>query len=865
MKPQALNQKGKFVFELKQRIIISLNKLSDRDTYQLGSEELERIADSLSPDMISPFLFCIADMDSEAKSSVRRECIRLMGVLGISHGALLGPHMAKIVSGIVKRLKDSDSVVRDACVETCGVLSRNVEGVFVTLARPLFEALGEQNKYVQGGGALCLARVIDESVDLPSGILPQMLSRLVKLLKNQHFMAKPALIELIRSIIQAGGASTDSSLLIALTGIIDCLKNHDWTTRKAASSALSSIALSCDSYMLGPLASSCLHSLERCRFDKVKPVRDAITHAIQCWKSISGDNSLEISEVASSVKENFCSDYTEVTSISDNGSKSTSFRKPVSISNSHTNANMVSFPKGNKNAANQTKKRTPLSLRKPDNVIPNTKPVEWQIEVAVPKKKTILSSPVVQKDVKEHVKEEEYSDMGSGSCVTKDIKIEGGECNSKMNFDLDGFSDRFLDEDGDAEIEVESTHTLLQDKKGSDLSACGPHVCCANAKNELGFIRKQLEEIELKQNNLFDVLKEFVGSSMDNFTTLHSKIYKMENAVNQIVSVMTQKELNFVHGNPSPRLAKNGNISISSSPRISYSSPRSSTETIYKNPLHTKSTKLFPENTRFGNETSSSIAMGPQNDPGRLSADSFTKRVNRFSGTGDAPVKSEKSSAKCTQSDSERSKSDLGKHFNGFLDALSHAIPTKDDKLMPEGGPFETECLSATAIGTPGDPRRINPDSFEKQVYELLTEGDMESAYIMVLCSGDDLSIIGLMDVTGPVLHKLSSETASEVLRVMSVQPMDRKFLEFAIPWIQQVVDLSTAEDSRQLFLSPRAKREFLHSLQQVVTTATIDATTRLAIAQHAARLGKAFGLVSTRKLPPRDTRVAKNFISHGS
>jgi HEAT repeat associated with sister chromatid cohesion len=202
MKSQSVNQKGKLIFELKQRILLSLNKLSDRDTYQLGSEELERVAESLSPDMIPPFLFCIADMDSEVKSSVRRECIRLMGVLAILHGALLGPHMVKIVSSIAKRLKDSDSVVRDACIETCGVLSRNVEGVFVILVRPLFEAMGEQNRYAQGGGALCLARVIDESVDLPIEILPQMLSRVVKLLKNQHFMAKSALIELIRSIIQ---------------------------------------------------------------------------------------------------------------------------------------------------------------------------------------------------------------------------------------------------------------------------------------------------------------------------------------------------------------------------------------------------------------------------------------------------------------------------------------------------------------------------------------------------------------------------------------------------------------------------------------------------------------------------------------
>lgn len=210
--------------------------------------------------------------------------------------------------------------------------------------------------------------------------------------------------------------------------------------------------------------------------------------------------------------ENFCSDYPEVTSISDNGSRSTSFRKPVSFSNSNTNPNIVSFPKGNKNAASSTKKRIPLSLRKPDNIIPKQKPLEWQIEVSVPKKKSISSLPVVQKGIKENVKEEDYSDFGSGSCVTKDIKIEAGECDSNLNFNSDRFSEKFSNEEGDAEIEVESTRALIRDKKRSDVSACGPHDCCVNAKNELGFIRKQLEEIESKQNNLFDILKVCMSS-----------------------------------------------------------------------------------------------------------------------------------------------------------------------------------------------------------------------------------------------------------------------------------------------------------------------------------------------------------------
>lgn len=196
-------------FELKHRVVLALNKLADRDTYQIGVEDLEKMIECLNPDGVAPFLSCILDTDSEQKSAVRKECIRLMGVLTAFHEGLMGPHIGKMVNSIVKRLKDQDSVVRDACVETMGVLASKMgsgecesDGVFVVLVKPLFEALGEQNKQVQSGSALCLARVIDNTNDPPESILQRMLTRTVKLLKNPHFMAKPAVIELNRSIIQ---------------------------------------------------------------------------------------------------------------------------------------------------------------------------------------------------------------------------------------------------------------------------------------------------------------------------------------------------------------------------------------------------------------------------------------------------------------------------------------------------------------------------------------------------------------------------------------------------------------------------------------------------------------------------------------
>lgn len=159
--------------------------------------------------MITPFLSCILDTDSEQKSAVRQECIRLMGTLAKFHEGLIRPHLRRMVGSIVKRLKDPDSAVRDACVETCGILASKLiiggdesDEVFVTLVKPIFEALGEQHKQMQSGSAFCLARIIDNTQDPPISILQRMLARTTKLLKNPHFMAKPAVIDLNRSIIQ---------------------------------------------------------------------------------------------------------------------------------------------------------------------------------------------------------------------------------------------------------------------------------------------------------------------------------------------------------------------------------------------------------------------------------------------------------------------------------------------------------------------------------------------------------------------------------------------------------------------------------------------------------------------------------------
>nr|XP_029118639.1 LOW QUALITY PROTEIN: TORTIFOLIA1-like protein 2 [Elaeis guineensis] len=767
----------KAVFELKHRVVLTLNKLADRDTYQIAVDELEKIAESLTPDMIGPFLSCIADTDSGQKSAVRRECVRVMGTLARAHGSLLAPHLPRMVASIVKRLKDSDSVVRDACVETCGVLATSIrssdggggEGrssAFVALVKPLFEALGEQNRHMQAGSALCLARVFDEVSDPPMSMVPQMLARAIKLLKNPRFMAKPAIIELIRSIVQAGGASTEHALSVTLTSILDALKSSDWGTRKAASVALAGIAVSAGA-LLGTFKSSCMRSLEGCRFDKVKPVRDAILHAMQCWKTLPETGSPEPSEAGSSTKENFVIGHHDVTSASDHEWRDTSFRKvdPVSaVSGKSTSS---------------TKKRVPLSVRKAcTNYMQNhqhLKSNDWHIEISLPKSHAMPLHGAEQKESEEHCIAKAHDRKTADAPGEQDIKFDYDPVDGKPEWrskrsDLVSCTYETMHvtvahqclEDGDSadliranhkhgtlEIERELLGTLEStslDSTVTDFCSQTMHGCCLHAANELAFIRKQLLEIETKQSNLLDLLQVFMGNVIDDLSTLNFRVHNLEHAVHKISQGITQNESysNFT----SSRVLKK-NQSVSSSPQLSKCTPRPSTDSNYKQPalLSMKNKELWGENSSLKSRSSTSVKDGLElwRDP--------TLNIIR------------NPAAKGLQKNSGR---------NAHSSGSSQARDVK---------------ASHSVSGSNVSIRQSNLEDvtgFWQRVQEFISVGDVKSAYVEALYSGDDICLIELMDRTGPVLDRLSCETASEVLSILTKHFLDQRFPDSKISWLQQ-------------------------------------------------------------------------------
>lgn len=810
------------IFELKHRVVLALNKLADRDTYQIGVDELEKMVECLTPEGVAPFLSCILDTDSELKSAVRKECIRMMGMLASFHGGIIGPHLGKMMASIVKRLKDSDSVVRDACVETVGMLASklsNGEGesdaVFVTLVKPLFEALGEQNKQVQSGSALCLARIIDNTNDPPISILQRMLTRIIKLLKNPHFMAKPAVIELNRSIIQAGGAPTQNVLSAAITSIQEALKNSDWTTRKAASVALGEIVSSGGSF-LGSFKASCIRSLESCRFDKVKPVRDTVLHALQYWRSLPGPDTPEPSEAGSSIKENFCGgDYSDLTSASDSGWKDAMLKK----------------------VATDTIKmrRIPLSVRKTcQNYVENpqhSKANDWNIEIAVSKAHNVSLTDV-------------HNEESEGSSVTKtlertsadvksmqDIGYEYGtindkqECSSASNV-VDNFETKFVTVSDDFEggrnlmgtnqrfkaEEISSEEQIflakVQDRRSLDstvteLSSQPVRGCCLQTANEMVSIRKQLLEIENKQSSLMDLLQVFTTRTMDSLSMIQSKVLGLEHVVDRLAQ-------DLVHGVKYSDLAgtkllrKGQNVA---SPRLSTCTPRPSIDLPNKQATLTsiKNTEIWEERT-----FSRSRSINSAKQDMEIWTDT-TAKINR------------NSVRKGIQNNSVKGTQNMACIQTRKTDAVF--LPASIGNTKQNG----SECKN----------------SLWHCVKGFLCEGDIESAYVEALCSGDELVLVELLDRTGPVLECLSHKTVNDILCILASYFLEQRFMNSVIPWLQQVVDLSTIHGPNYLVLSAKARREFLSAVEEAVNMEFPNPAERRSVTQLAMKLHQLWGKCS--------------------
>lgn len=94
--------------------------------------------------------------------------------------------------------------------------------------------------------------------------------------------------------------------------------------------------------------------------------------------------------------------------------------------------------------------------------------------------------------------------------------------------------------------------------------------------------------------------------------------------------------------------------------------------------------------------------------------------------------------------------------------------------------------FSPTSVGKSKQNGLERKNNLWHCVKGFLCEGDIESAYVEALCSGDEFVLVELLDRTGPVLDCLSHKTVNDILCFLVSYFLEQRFMNSVIPWLQQ-------------------------------------------------------------------------------
>ncbi|MED6136697.1 hypothetical protein PIB30_058171 [Stylosanthes scabra] len=512
--------------DLRQRVIVLLNKLSDRDTLAVATAELESIARTLSPDSFSSFLSCIHNTDSSSKSPVRKQCVNLLSLLSRFHGDALAPFLSKMIGTVIRRLRDSDSAVRSACVDAVSTMSSRITKLPFAAAflRPLMDALAqEQDANAQIGAALCLAAAVEASPEPDVEALRRSaMPRLGKLAKSEACKAKAALLVLIGSIVGAGGASSSGVLSWLLPCLVEFLSSEDWTVRKAAAEALGKVATT-ERDLASRHRALCLDSLQNRKFDRVKVVRESMNRALEMWKEVADDTSEDASSPAKSSCSSFSPDDSKGQCVNF-GSKFSQPKKmvPANRSPPSTHSSVSSMKREKPLKSNNKESRIRVLHQQDDNKLSDEK-------LVTPVSKSPNSNMSKEADIKRcnfEVSKPPPSQNGVNSRaeIKRALFSKTSDSDEKVR-KSSGSKARVVPCYGDENIEFESDVTLNNVNE----------VCeSPQDAEDLSLIREQLIQIENQQSNLLDLLQRFIGSSQSGLNSLETRVNGLEMALDEI-------------------------------------------------------------------------------------------------------------------------------------------------------------------------------------------------------------------------------------------------------------------------------------------------------------------------------------------
>ncbi|XP_051215639.1 TORTIFOLIA1-like protein 1 isoform X3 [Lolium perenne] len=805
----AAPSKNAAMAELKSRVFSALAKLSDRDTHHIGVDELDRfIRAPPSPDAVPMLLHALASDAQGLASPARRESTRLLAMLCAAHPDAAAPHLHKVMAHLARRLKDpaSDSSVRDACRDAAGQLAAVYlrplaasaagdagNGTVALFVKPLFEVMGEQSKTVQSGAAACLAKTVEGAGPGPGvlGMFGKLGSRVFKLVAGQGVQAKGALLNVIGSLAQVGAISPQN-MQQTLQSIRDCLENSDWATRKAAADTLCVLATH-SGHLIGDGAAPTIAALEACRFDKVRPVRDSVTDAVQLWKQLTDGKNKEPTGSEAKLDSPSNNEKTKGSSIAEKAA--VLLKKRPTLNDRELNPEF--FQK--------------LETRTTDDLA---------VEVVVPRK--TLQSHLQSEDDPDEADGDPIGPANSNGSADDEGSLTQVRASSNFQSVRNKWAGQRGNRNKDAKARVSNAEdrceTSAKDTTPMTIPGDGPFI---NNKTNWLVIQKQLSQLERQQTSLMNMLQDFMGGSHDSMVTLENRVRGLERVVEEMAR----------------------DISLSSGRRGGGSSPgRSSAK---YNGFHEYSNSKFGRggdgrmgyaDRYFSADGMASGVRSPSWRPDSEQWDSYAYSGSRNGMNSRRGLDSFSSDSRVPRNGNDQAGPrrgwDKGQgpfRFGEGPSARSAWRASKDEATLEAirvAGEDNGSSRAAARVPIPElDGEALNDDNQgdgRGPVWESWTRAmdavhvdDMDSAYAEVLSTGDTELLVKLMEQTGPVVDQLSNEVANEVLHAVGQFLVEESFYDIALSWLQQLADLVMENGFDYLGIPRDAKNDLLFGLHE--------------------------------------------------
>ncbi|XP_024539581.1 microtubule-associated protein TORTIFOLIA1 isoform X1 [Selaginella moellendorffii] len=861
--------RARAAMELKLSILSALNKLGDRDTQQMAVEELQRIAENLSQDGISVFLACLFDVGPEQKTTARKECVKILAVLSAIHGEMLSPHLPKIVAFLMRRLKDPDSQIRDVCVDTIGVLVARVPatennanpqgGFLVVYTKPLFDSMGEQTKNVQIGAAMCLARVIENAPNLSPACIHRLAPRIIKVLSSPGFMAKAALLSAIGSLSRVAKDSGDEHLAQLVPCVQESLHCSDWTARKAAAETLS--VLACPG--LSKLKPSTLGVLDSHRFDKVKPVRDAVTCAIHVWKTVPGpelDSSLKLRSTNNNntpeETPSFSRCWKEPDAEADcsGADAAKTYEQAESVSSDDKASNKGSSRK--KAPAVSDLKMNPDFFRKLESKISD----DWEVEVALPR-----VSPSQDIEGKSG-SDKEFVSAEADSRTTVSGETDGSSRRSRTPVGSENLSEANSAPEGGgvggnaaaASLAIKSSVETVswldatpeeqseKDQK-SQLWDGDPEPASTEPRlngSDWILIQRQICQLERGQTELLEMLQDFMCTCQESMLSLQDRVQRLERSVENISSgrnsgggngrgatttlEFTSRNRSFGDSRESDALGSRFLKLSDYEERFSINSDRSGRESPYSS-IQELQASINYDTLRSVAGVRRESSRHQQHQQQHVDSEDHQPVARRAWDRGPGPVRSGEGPSARSVWRASKDEATL-EAIRGAAGEEAVASDKSPEMVMESKQP---------------ELKQVAPPSwlFWTRAMENLHGGDVDCAYEEALSAEDDLLLVRMMNQTGPAFDHFSNSTAISMFRALLQILHQQHFLDAAFPWLDQVSELVRTKGADCFKFSMDAKRELVTSLHD---TSALDFPERWmgnAVAKLALQLATAWSI----------------------